>query len=129
VARRRQLEADELRTIVEKPAPDLREITMFIADRQEMVAGKLADAAGEARASVWHQQFCLTEARWVPENLSRGRVARGVLMGDSEIVVGEWYPSSLSTPAGLDELSLEGKTCLERGGSPGCTLGFEHRGE
>ncbi len=122
-------ETNRLGTLPEELAPDLGEITTVINDRQEVVACQLAHPAGEEGASVWQQQLRLAEPRWVPEDLPRGWVARGILMGDAEIVVAEWNPAGLTTPACLDELPLKGKTGQERGDGPWSAFGFENGGE
>lgn len=123
------LKTDGLSTLQKKSATNLGESTAFINDCQKMVARQLTDAAGEARTAVRHQKFCLAEPRWVPENLPWGWVARGVLVADTEIVVGEWYPSSLAAPARLDQLPLKGKPLLKRGSCLRCAFGFKYRGE
>jgi hypothetical protein len=124
-----QLKTDRLSPLPQKPPPNLPERAAFIIDSQKVIARKLPDAAREARIAVRHQKLRFAETWWVPEDLSWRRVARGVLVTDTQIVVGEWYPSGLTAPARLDELPFKRKSRLKRGRSPWRAFGFEPRGE
>src|SRR5919112_2576354 len=70
---------------------------------QEMVAGKLAEFAGEAGGAVGEEDLRLRVAPWVEKYLPRGGVARGVLETDPEVEVSQRDPTRLPTPADVDD--------------------------
>jgi hypothetical protein len=59
-------------------------------DRQEVVAGQLADDAGKPTAAIGKQQLGLADAG-ISQHLARCRVAGGVLKLNTDVQIAERY--------------------------------------
>src|SRR5207245_1108391 len=73
------IEADGLRALPQAALAELAQVLSALDHGEEVVARELADDAGEARAAVRDEDLRLAGAARVEEDLTRGRVARGVL--------------------------------------------------
>ena len=71
-------------------------------NRQEMVAGELADLARETDRAVGNQDLGLADTAGVEKELTRGGIARRVLVAKAEIEPIEWDPAGLAAPPGVD---------------------------
>src|SRR5215207_3968951 len=70
---------------------------------QEVVAGELAEFAGEAGGAVGEEDLRLRVAPWVEQYLPWGGVARGILEADPEVEVDQRDPTRLPAPADVDD--------------------------
>src|SRR6185503_10523418 len=84
-------------------------------DGEEVVAGKLADDAGEHRPAVREQELGLADAAGVPEDLAGRRMTGRVLRvaADADVEVAERDPGGLAAPADMDDLAVERQQRLE----------------
>src|SRR4051812_23279411 len=96
-------------------------------DREEVVAGELADDAREQRAAVGEQDLRFAEPAGVPEDLAGCRVARRVLglAADADVHVAERNPGGFSAPARVDDLAVERQQRLEGGNRLGRAFALE----
>src|SRR5690606_25614997 len=83
-------------------------------DGKEMVAGELAQLAGEVRRAIGEEDLRLAVATGVEEDLARSGVAGGILEADVEAEVAQRDPARLAAPPRVDELLRVGKQRLER---------------
>src|SRR5262245_20690531 len=97
------LEGDLLGAVPEHETAELLEGVPALHDREEVIAGQLADLAGEARAAVGEQDLRLADAAGIEEELAGGRVARVVLVTEPEVALPERHPGGLAAPARLDQ--------------------------
>src|SRR5437660_9867046 len=95
-------EFDVLGTLPEDHLAQGTQLIEAVDDRQKMVAGKLADLAGEANRAIGKQDLGLTEANGVKQDLARRRKARRVLVTKAEIERPERYPARLAAPPDMD---------------------------
>jgi hypothetical protein len=71
--------------------------------RAVAIASKLPDLAGETDAAVGEQDFSLADAAGVEEQLTRGGVARRVLVASAEVKPTEWDPACFAAPPRMDQ--------------------------
>src|SRR5215211_3303527 len=107
-------EHDLLGALPERQLTELAQVLRAGFDRQEVVAGELADDRGEVAAAVGEEDLGLAVAAGVPEDLSGCRVAGVVLEGEIGLEVAHRDPARLATPAHVNQLALEGQQLLER---------------
>jgi hypothetical protein len=69
-----------------------------------MIAGELADFAGEGDGAVRQQDFGLADATRIENDFARRRVTGVVLVAQPEIIVAERDPAALATPADVNDL-------------------------
>src|SRR5690349_881936 len=79
-----------------------------------MVAGQLAELAGEAARAIGEQQLGLAVAAGIPQQLAGGRVAGVVLVADAECEIAQRNPASLAAPARVDDLLAVGQQRAKR---------------
>src|SRR3954471_17385035 len=112
-ASREGLETDRLDAFVEYRPTELGQALVPRDNGQEMVACELARLAGEAHRPVGEQNLGLADTARIEDQLSRHRVARGVLGTDAEIERSQRHPYSLATPAHVHDLACKRKRAHE----------------
>src|SRR5688572_26399149 len=98
----------------ERALAERAEVLVALDDREEVVAGQLADDAGKQAAAVGKQDLRLGDAAGVDQDLAGRRVARVVLVAHPELEVAERDPGRLAAPADVDDLLLERQQFGER---------------
>src|SRR5579872_861903 len=88
---------------------ELGKVLHSFDDRHEVVAGELAQLAGEAHAAVRYQQFCFAVSARIKKKLPRSRIARRIFERQIRGEIGERHPASLAAPSAVNELLSEGK--------------------
>src|SRR5690242_5899986 len=97
-----QAEHDILRALPERQLAECDQVLQPLRDRQEMIAGELADLAGERHRAVGQQNFGLADAARVDDDLARRRIAGVVLVSETEIEVAQRNPAAFAAPAHVD---------------------------
>ena len=80
-----------------------------------MVAGELADLAGEMHPAIGEQDLGLADAAGIEDDLAGRGVAGVVLVADAEIELAERHPDALAAPAHMHDLADEGQVPEEGG--------------
>src|ERR1051325_4566617 len=80
-----------------------------------MIAGELADLAGETDRAISEEDLSLADAAGVEEDLPRRREARRVLMAEPEIEPAERDPAGLTPPPDMDQPLAVRQQPLETG--------------
>ena len=79
-------------------------------DGQEVIASELPDLAGETDAAIGEQDLSLADAARVEEQLTRGGVARRVLVAEAEVQVAERNPARLAAPPHMNQRGIRRST-------------------
>src|SRR5215207_3702565 len=124
---RQAFEEDVLGAFPDDASPRLFELIAPIDDGEEMVAGELAEFAGEAGRAVGEEDFGFAEPAGIEQHLARRRVTGGVLEPDPDVEVTERNPGRFAAPARLNQLVAEGQKGGEGGAAVG-GAGFLHFG-
>ena len=82
-----------------------------VDDGQEAVAGELADLAGEQDGVVGKEDLGLADAAGVGQQLAGSRIARGVLVIETEIQVAERDPARFAAPPNIESGALDTAAC------------------
>src|SRR5438067_2076147 len=88
-----------------------------------MVAGELADLAGEAYRTIGKQDLGLAHPAGMQQDLAGCRIARRILVADPEIEPTQWDPAGFAAPAHMDDAltvrqhRLEPLAAARRGGA------------
>src|SRR5438105_3502086 len=93
-----------------------------------MVARQLTELASEACAAIREENFGLAKTAWIEEDFARGRIARMVLVVDSQLEVSKGNPGRFTAPARMDNLAMEGEQLAESRARVRCVLLF-HAGD
>src|ERR1700761_5744562 len=80
-----------------------------------MIAGELANLAGEAYAAVGQQYLRFAETAWIEQHLAGCREARLVLGGHAHVGLAQRNPNRLTAPADVDNLLHIRQELLEDG--------------
>src|SRR3954467_5586586 len=107
-------EHDVLRTLPQRLLAERAQVLVALDDREEVVAGELADDAREEAPAVREQDLGLAEAAGVEQDLAGRGVARVVLEADADVELAERDPCRLAAPAHVDDLLLEREQLRER---------------
>src|SRR6185312_13968041 len=116
--------SDVAAAVPQDVAAQLRQPIEALDDREEVVAGKFAGNAVEARMTVGNQDLRLADARGVEEDLTGFGPRNGILRAHRQIQRAERDPAGLAAPARMDDLLRKGKHALKgragprRGGLP-----------
>src|SRR5437868_10309733 len=94
-----------------------------------MVAGKLADLAGEADRAIREEDLSLADAAGIEEDLPWCRKARRVFVAEAEIERAERDPAGLTAPPDMDQSLAIGQQALETGAGQRRRLALEPRRE
>src|SRR5262245_6749072 len=121
-------EGDVLRALPEDRATHLTELLAPLDDCEEVVAGELADLAGEASAAVGKKDLGFAEAAGVEEDLAGGGMAGVVLIAHVQVELAEGDPAGLAAPARMDDLLLIRQQCGEGGAGRGRVVLLHARG-
>src|SRR5437764_13662561 len=79
-----------------------------------MVAGELADLAGEADRAIREEDLSLADAAGIEEDLPRCRKARRVFVAEAEIERAERDPAGLTAPPDMDQSLAMGSRLSKR---------------
>ncbi len=105
---RHRLEPNILRALPQRQLPHLAQLLAAALDGEKVVAGELAELAGELACAVREEDLGLAVATRIKEDLAGGRVARRVLEADAELILTQRYPTRLPAPSRMNELLLIG---------------------
>jgi hypothetical protein len=90
----------------ENRAADLRQPIEVVSDGQKMVARELPGFAGKSGRAVGEQDLGFADAARIDDNLTRCRIAGGVLIADAKVAFAQRYLARLPAPPRVDELVL-----------------------
>src|SRR5712692_9564362 len=100
----RRLEDDVLRALPQHRVPHRAQLLASGLDGEEVIAGELADLAGETGRAVREEDLGLAEAAGIEQDLAGRGMAGMVLIADAEVVVAERDPARLAAPARVNDL-------------------------
>src|SRR5829696_7770303 len=116
------VEGDVLGALPEGHLSEGSEVFQAVRYGQEVVAGELAEFAGEAGGAVGKEDLRLRVAPRVEKYLPWSGVARGVLEADPEVEVAQRDPTRLPAPADVDDPLPVRQQPLESLATPGALL-------
>src|SRR6185312_15404616 len=115
----RRLELYVLRAVPQAQAPEFGQLVEVRRQGDEMVAGELAELAGEMDAAIGEQDLGLADAAGIEDHLARRGVGGMILIPDAELQIAEGYPHAFAAPADVNDLRDERHARLERGAGLG----------
>src|ERR1041384_6992035 len=80
---------------------------------EKMVAGELADLAGETHGAVGEQHLGFANPARMQQDLPGRRIARRILIAETEIERAERDPAGFAAPAYMNDALAVGQHCLE----------------
>src|SRR5580692_3949308 len=98
-------------------------------DGQKMIAGKLADFAGEADIAIGEQNFSLADAARIENDLAGRGIAGVVLVAQAEVEVAERDPTTFPAPADVNDPFLIRQHAAKFRAGFGRARGFKLRNE
>src|SRR5262249_3174101 len=87
-------------------------------DGQEVIASELPNLTGETDAAIGQQDFSLADAAGVDEQLTRGGVARRILVAEIEVKPTERDPAGFAAPSHVDQPIPVRQHALKSGACP-----------
>src|SRR6185312_14722202 len=87
----RRLELYVLRAVPQAQAPEFGKLVEVGRQGDEMVAGELAELAGEMDAAIGEQDLRLADAAGIEDHLARRGVGGVILIPDAELQIAEGY--------------------------------------
>src|SRR5207247_6674050 len=92
---------------------------------QKVIASELPDLAGETDAAIGEQELGLADPAGVEEELTRGGVARRVLVAEAEVKTTEWDPACFAAPPHVDQALAVSQQTLKCDARQRCRGSFE----